>query len=61
MIDRIRRYFEESYSELKKVTWPTRKETSAATVVVMITVLIAAVILWAFDLFWIKITGMIYG
>ena len=25
--------------ELEKVTWPTRKETSAATVVVMVTVL----------------------
>jgi preprotein translocase SecE subunit len=51
----------EVVNELKKVTWPTRKETSAATVVVIITVLIAAVILWAFDLFWIKITGLIYG
>ena len=26
MIARIRRYIEESYSELKKVTWPTREQ-----------------------------------
>jgi preprotein translocase subunit SecE len=38
--------------ELEKVTWPTRKETSAATVVVLVTVSIASVILWGFDLIW---------
>ena len=38
--------------ELEKVTWPTRKETSAATVVVIVTVLIAALILSTFDAFW---------
>jgi preprotein translocase SecE subunit len=48
-------------NELKKVTWPTRKETSAATVVVIITVILAAVILWVFDLFWMKLTGLIYN
>src|SRR5262245_13125830 len=31
--------------ELEKVSWPTRKETSAATVVVLVTVMISAVIL----------------
>ena len=35
--------------ELEKVTWPTRKETSAATVVVIVTVLISALILSSFD------------
>src|SRR5262245_38979800 len=29
-------------SELKKVTWPTRKETQAATLVVIVTVILAA-------------------
>jgi preprotein translocase subunit SecE len=38
--------------ELEKVSWPTRKETSAATVVVLVTVAIAAVILSAFDAIW---------
>ncbi len=48
-------------NELKKVTWPTRKETSAATIVVIITVLLAALILWFFDLIWMKLTALIYG
>jgi preprotein translocase subunit SecE len=38
--------------ELEKVSWPTRKETSAATVVVLVTVLIAALVLSGFDAIW---------
>src|SRR6516225_9182003 len=38
--------------ELEKVTWPTRKETSAATVVVIVTVLISALVLSGFDAIW---------
>ena len=38
--------------ELEKVSWPTRKETSAATVVVLVTVAISAVILSGFDAIW---------
>ena len=50
--DKINTWMTEVVGELKKVTWPTRKETSAATVVVIITLLIMAVILYAFDLIW---------
>ena len=38
--------------ELEKVTWPTRKETSAATIVVIVMVLISAAILSSFDALW---------
>ena|SRR2546421_1299776 len=38
--------------ELEKVSWPTRKETSAATVVVIVTVTISALVLTAFDWIW---------
>ena len=38
--------------ELEKVSWPTRRETSAATVVVLVTVSIAAIILSSFDALW---------
>jgi preprotein translocase subunit SecE len=36
-------------SELKKVTWPTRKDTYASTVVVITLVLVVAVFLWVID------------
>ena len=33
---RIRRFFEESWSELKKVTWPTREQTRNLVVLVFV-------------------------
>jgi preprotein translocase subunit SecE len=42
--------------ELEKVTWPTRKETYAATIVVIVTVLISALVLSSFDVIWSKLT-----
>lgn len=47
--------------ELSKVTWPTRKETWAQTVVVLIVSAIAAVILGVFDTIWSQITDLIYN
>src|SRR5438046_2174591 len=38
--------------ELEKVTWPTRKETYAATIVVLVTVGISAIVLQTFDTVW---------
>jgi preprotein translocase subunit SecE len=52
---RSERLFTAAYDvthELEKVTWPTRKETSAATVVVLVTVSVAALILAGFDVVW---------
>jgi len=47
--------------ELMKVTWPTRKETSAATVVVIITVIIFSIFLGLFDMLWSWATSIIYS
>jgi preprotein translocase subunit SecE len=46
--------------ELSKVTWPTRKELSASTVVVIVLSIIAAIILGLFDFFWSWATDLIY-
>ncbi|BCA80477.1 preprotein translocase subunit SecE [Desulfuromonas sp. AOP6] len=35
--------------ELKKVTWPTRKDTIASTTVVIVLVFVVAVFLWVVD------------
>jgi preprotein translocase subunit SecE len=48
-------------SELKKVTWPTWKETKAATLVVIVTVVICATLLFIFDAAWSWLTDRIYG
>ena len=56
-IDKIREsgpraatFFTEVWSELKKVHWPTRNETYAATTVVLIVVVAVAVLLGFVDL-----------
>ncbi|HPF21397.1 MAG TPA: preprotein translocase subunit SecE [Syntrophomonas sp.] len=45
----IREYLSSVYNELKKVYWPNRRQLIAYTGVVIITVTIVALILWAFD------------
>lgn len=42
-------FFGEARTEVRKVVWPTRKETVQTTLMVMVMVLILAVILWIFD------------
>lgn len=49
----------ETVGELRKVTWPTRKETSQATVVVIILVIICAIFLGIFDFFWSWATNLL--
>jgi preprotein translocase subunit SecE len=48
-IKEIKTFFSEVKSELKKVTWPSRKEVSATTVVVIVTTLFFGFYLWLLD------------
>ena len=48
-VTRSRQFLEECWIELKKVHWPSRKETQAATVVVLIGVIIVALYLGLVD------------
>ena len=47
---KLKQFLVEVWSELKKTTWPGRKEVYGTTVVVIVTVLICAVFLWVVDL-----------
>jgi preprotein translocase subunit SecE len=49
VISRATEFLANVKSELKKVTWPTRKDTYASTVVVLLLVLFVAVFLWIVD------------
>ncbi len=49
MFKKLIKFFQEVRQEMKKVTWPTRKEISGSTVVVIITVLIVAIYLGVID------------
>ena len=49
MWGKIIQFFHEVKAELKKVNWPTRKETIASTSVVLVIVFIIAVFLFIAD------------
>ena len=42
-------FIQDSRTEVRKVVWPTRKETVQMTITVIIMTIIVALILWAFD------------
>jgi preprotein translocase subunit SecE len=54
-------FFREVRMELKKVTWPTRKETLAATVMVIILSVVVAFFLGILDVALAKLVGSIMG
>ena len=49
-IEKIRQFLREVKTELKKVSWPQRKETVASTSIVLVIVIIIAIFLGLVDL-----------
>jgi preprotein translocase subunit SecE len=50
-----------SIIELRKVVWPTRKETIQTTLIVMVMVLFVGILLWIFDNLLLWGIGMVTG
>jgi preprotein translocase subunit SecE len=46
--------------ELKKVTWPSLRETRAATVAVVVATFVAALVLGLFDFVWARLSALVY-
>jgi preprotein translocase subunit SecE len=46
---RVRKYFRELRSELKKVVWPTPKQVAKNALVVAVCVVVFGVFIWLFD------------
>ena len=46
---KVRKYFRELRSELKKVTWPTANQVLKNTLIVAACVLVVGVFIWLFD------------
>jgi preprotein translocase subunit SecE len=61
LIDQAVQFLNQAKAELKKVTWPTRKQTLASTGVVMVIVAISAVYLGVIDLILAKLVKLILG
>lgn len=52
---RLTRFLREVRSELKKVSWPSKKELTANTIVVLVSVFFAATVIWIIDGFFAQI------
>ena len=50
MIEKIRQFLREFKIEMKKVTWPTRKETISSTMIVIVMVLLISMYLGVVDM-----------
>jgi preprotein translocase subunit SecE len=53
-------FFQESYAELRKVTWPSREEAISSTKVVLVSTIIIALMLGLVDLVLFKIVDWIF-
>ena len=61
MFEKVKQFLKEVKTELKKVVWPTRKDTIASTSVVVILVLIIAVFLGLVDFGLSRVIRLILG
>ena len=61
LMDKAVQFLTQAKAELKKVTWPTRKQTLASTGVVMVIVAIMALYLGIIDLILAKLVKIILG
>jgi preprotein translocase subunit SecE len=59
--NRLRQYLREVAHELRRVSWPSRKETIGSTAVVLVLVLLASLFLGAVDLALSKLLRLVIG
>jgi preprotein translocase subunit SecE len=57
----LRLYFRETVGELRKVSWPTRKEAINLTKVVVIVMIIMALFLGGVDFLFFRLFGLLFG
>jgi len=55
----LRAFFTEVRSELKKVTWPSRKEVYSTTLVVIATSILFGFYLWGLDLAFSRVMSLV--
>jgi preprotein translocase subunit SecE len=58
---RITRFFKETSGELRKVSWPSRKEAWSLTKVVIVVMVVMAILLYGLDLVFFKFFDFIFN
>ena len=57
----LKSFFSEVKAELKKVTWPSKQEVYATTIVVVLTTVFFGFYLWGLDLVFMQIMTRVMG
>ena len=57
-MSRIRRFLDESWSELKKVSWPSRDQVRNLTVLVFVISFVVGLYITVFDVLFSRIIGL---
>jgi preprotein translocase subunit SecE len=57
----IVRFYRETLGELRKVTWPTRREAFNLTGLVLIVITAMTLFFWLFDFLFSRVFGLILG
>ncbi|MGI6609610.1 MAG: preprotein translocase subunit SecE [Limnochordia bacterium] len=57
--ERLKRYFRESRAELRKVSWPNRKELTTYTLVVIFTTAVVSIFVGLVDLLFSQLFGLL--
>jgi preprotein translocase subunit SecE len=53
-------FFQESFAELKKVTWPSRDEVISSTKVVLVSTIVIAAVLGLVDFILVKLVDLVF-
>ncbi|MFZ5854080.1 MAG: preprotein translocase subunit SecE [Chloroflexota bacterium] len=60
-MDRIRRFLDEAWSELKKVSWPTREQTRNLTVLVFVVSFVVGLYITVLDVVFAQAVRLLTG
>ena len=58
-VGKVREFFAEVAAELKKSSWPTRKELVDSTIVVIVTILVMGIFVAAADFIFLRIVSLL--
>jgi preprotein translocase subunit SecE len=57
----IVRYFRETIAELRKVNWPTRRQATQLTIIVLVVIGLTSILLGSMDLLFSRVFAFILG
>jgi preprotein translocase subunit SecE len=59
--NRILKYFREARAEMRKVTWPTRREALHLTGIVLAVTVLMSIMLWVLDILFTGVVSALIG